>query len=73
MVHLVLTPGPSTHPGDKVSMSFRGSGLFAKGKVQIMGLDEMGFEVSIRKNLGARDRIFHHELMPLGDWLSSKD
>ena len=55
MVHLVLTPGPSTHPGDKVSMSFRGSGLFAKGKVQIMGLDEMGFEVSIRKEPGNKE------------------
>ena len=55
MVHLVLTPGPSTHPGDKVSMSFRGSGLFAKGKVQIMGLAEMGFEVSIRKEPGNKE------------------
>ena len=54
-------------------MLLLGSGIFAKRKVQIMGLDETGFEVSIRKNLGARDRIFHHELMPLGDWLSSKD
>lgn len=49
---MVLTPGPYTHPGDEVSMSFRGSGLFAKGKVQIMGLDEMAFEVSIRKEPG---------------------
>ena len=24
------------------------------------------------KILGARDRIFYHELMPLGDWLSSR-
>jgi hypothetical protein len=49
---VVLTPSPYTHPGDKVSMSFRGSGLFAKGKVQIIGLDEMAFEVSIRKEPG---------------------
>ena len=51
MVHLVVvfTPGPYTHPGDKVSMLLLGSGHFAKRKVQIMGLDEMGFEVSIRK------------------------
>ena len=54
MVHLVvvLTPGPYTQPGDKVSMSFHGSGFFAKGKVQIMGLDEKAFEVSIRKEPG---------------------
>lgn len=31
-----------------------------------------GLRVSIRKNLGTRSRIFH-ELMPLGDWLSSGD
>ena len=54
MVHLVVvfTPGPYTHPGDNISMSFRGYGIFSKGKVQIMGLDEMGFEVSIRKEPG---------------------
>ena len=54
LVHLVVvfTPGPYTHPGDNISMSFRGYGIFAKGKVQIMGLDEMGFEVSIRKEPG---------------------
>ena len=46
---VVLTPSPYTHPGDKVSMLLLGSGHFAKRKVQIMGLDEMGFEVSIRK------------------------
>ena len=49
---MVLTPGPYTHPGDKVSMLLLGSGHFAKRKVQIMGLDEMGFEVSIRKEPG---------------------
>lgn len=47
---------PSTHPGDKVSMSFRGSGLL-QGKVQIMELDEMGFEVSIRKEQGVENLL----------------
>ena len=54
-------------------MLLLGSGIFAKKKLQIMGLDEMGFEVSIRKEPGTRGRIFYHELIPLGDWLSSGD
>ena len=51
MVHpvAVLTPSPYTHPGDKVSMLLLGSGIFAKKKLQIVGLDEMGLEISIRK------------------------
>ena len=48
----VLTPSPYTHPGVKVSMLLLGSGIFAKKKLQIVGLDEMGFEVSIRKEPG---------------------
>ena len=46
---VVFTPSPYTHPGDKVSMLLLGSGIFAKKKLRIMGLDEMGFEISIRK------------------------
>ena len=54
LVHPValFTPSPYTHPGDKVSMLLLGSGIFAKKKLQIMGLDEMAVEVSVRKEPG---------------------